>query len=220
MERVAVLDFETTALSSDMGDRPTEIAIALVENGRIVDRFQSLMNPGRRIPAFVIQLTGITNEMVAAAPAVEHVMHEAACFVAALPVVAHNASFDRKFWAAELRRLALDAGAPFACTMLLARRLYPECPSHTLGALVEALQLPRSGRAYRATSGRRDGQPLVVPHWRRRGRALGRRGRAPCAPDPGAGHAAREARSLLFDSPCGVRARACRTWCAAPYQAT
>jgi DNA polymerase-3 subunit epsilon len=150
MERVAVLDFETTGLSPDLGDRPTEIAVALVEEGRIVDRFQSLMNPGRRIPAFVTELTGISNAMVATAPSVGEVMRDAARFVGALPVVAHNASFDRKFWVAELRRLALDAHTPFACTMLLARRLYPQCSSHKLGALVEVLQLPRSGRAHRA----------------------------------------------------------------------
>ena len=53
MERVAVLDFESKGLSSDLGNRPTEIAIVVVEDGHIVDRFQSLMNPGRRIPAFV-----------------------------------------------------------------------------------------------------------------------------------------------------------------------
>ncbi len=150
MERVAVLDFETTGLSPDLGDRPTEIAIALVEDGHIVARFQSLMNPGRRIPAFVTELTGITNAMVAAAPSVDEVMREAARFVGALPVVAHNASFDRKFWVAELQRLTLDADSPFACTMLLSRRLYPECTSHKLGALVEALELPKSGRAHRA----------------------------------------------------------------------
>ncbi|WP_028998619.1 3'-5' exonuclease [Azohydromonas australica] len=150
MERVAVLDFETTGISPSQGDRPTEIAIAVVEQGRIVDRFQSLMNPGRRIPSFVTQLTGITNDMVASAPAVAEVMREAARFVGRLPVVAHNASFDRKFWVAELKRLALDADSPFACTMLLARRLYPESPNHQLGTLVRTLQLPQSGRAHRA----------------------------------------------------------------------
>ncbi|NML18038.1 3'-5' exonuclease [Azohydromonas caseinilytica] len=150
MERVAVLDFETTGISPGQGDRPTEVAIALVENGCIVDRFQSLMNPGRRIPAFVTQLTGISNDMVAGAPAVAQVMREAARFVGRLPVVAHNAAFDRKFWVAELQRLALDAHAPFACTMLLARRLYPDCANHKLGTLVDALGLPQSGRAHRA----------------------------------------------------------------------
>lgn len=150
MERVAVLDFETTGLSPGMGDRPTEVAIALVEQGRIVDRFQSLMNPGRPVPAFVTQLTGISNAMVAAAPPVAEVMREAARFVGPLPVVAHNASFDRKFWVAELQRLSLPAQASFACTMLLARRLYPDCASHKLGALIQMLGLPQTGRAHRA----------------------------------------------------------------------
>lgn len=149
-ERVAVLDFETTGLSPQQGDRPTELAVTLVEGGRIVDRFQSLMNPQRRIPAFVTQLTGITDAMVAAAPPVGEVMAEAARFVGALPVVAHNAAFDRKFWVHELQCLGLPASSPFACTMLLARRLYPECGSHRLGALAQALRLPPCGRAHRA----------------------------------------------------------------------
>jgi DNA polymerase-3 subunit epsilon len=52
------------------------------------------MNPGCRIPAFITQLTDITNAMVAVAPAVGDVMRDAARFVGALPVVAHNASFE------------------------------------------------------------------------------------------------------------------------------
>src|SRR5439155_5583810 len=65
---IAVIDFETTGLSPAMGDRATEVAIVLVEGGRVVDRFQSLMNAGVRIPAFITGLTGITNAMVAPAP--------------------------------------------------------------------------------------------------------------------------------------------------------
>jgi DNA polymerase-3 subunit epsilon len=68
METVAVLDFETTGLSPNYGDRTTEIAITLVRDGLVVDSFQSLMNAGRRIPADVTALTGITNAMIAAAP--------------------------------------------------------------------------------------------------------------------------------------------------------
>jgi DNA polymerase-3 subunit epsilon len=65
-------------------------------------------------------------------------------------MVAHNASFDRKFWQAELARVGLDAQHPFACTVLLSRRLYPHAPSHKLGALVQHLGLPATGRAHRA----------------------------------------------------------------------
>lgn len=150
METVAVLDFETTGLSPACGDRPTEIAVALVRDGQIVDRFQSLMNPGRWIPYEVTSLTGITNEMVAGAAPVAKVMREAARFVGRMPIVAHNASFDSRFWKAELNNLSIPTGSPFACTMLLSRRLYPRFPNHRLGTLVELLHLPEAGRAHRA----------------------------------------------------------------------
>ena len=147
---IAVIDFETTGLSPAMGDRATEVAIVLVERGRIVDRFQSLMNAGVRIPALITGLTGITNAMVAAAPDATAVMADANRFVGSAPLVAHNASFDRKFWEAELARAGLTAAQPFACTMLVSRRLYPQAPSHKLGVLVDYHHLPRAGRAHRA----------------------------------------------------------------------
>ncbi|UUZ70171.1 3'-5' exonuclease [Polaromonas sp. P2-4] len=154
MSRIAVIDFETTGLSPAMGDRATEVAIVLVEGGRVVDRFQSLMNAGVRIPAFITGLTGITNAMVASAPDAATVMADANRFVGKAPLVAHNASFDRKFWEAELARAgvmtAMTAAQPFACTMLVSRRLYPQAPSHKLGVLVDYHQLPRAGRAHRA----------------------------------------------------------------------
>ncbi len=150
METVAVLDFETTGLSPACGDRPTEIAVVLVREGQIVDRFQSLMNPGRRIPFEVTALTGITNDMVARAAPVARVMREAARFVGPRPIVAHNAAFDSRFWKAELDHLSMPTGLPFACTMLLSRRLYPGFPNHRLGTLVDMLALPTAGRAHRA----------------------------------------------------------------------
>ena len=150
METVAVLDFETTGLSPNWGDRATEIAITLVRDGQIVDRFQSLMNAGRRIPEFVTQLTGITNDMIASAPPVGKVMREAAKFVGKTPVVAHNASFDRKFWDAELELLSIKSASPFACTMRLSRRIYPDSINHKLLTLVKMLSLPQDGRAHRA----------------------------------------------------------------------
>jgi len=152
MSRIAVIDFETTGMSPAEGDRPTEVAIVMTEHGRVVDQYQSLMNPGRYIPGFISQLTGITNAMVRTAPAVSDVMAEAARFVGDVPLVAHNASFDRKFWQAELAHLGLGHAQPFACTVLLARRLYPQAPNHKLGTLADHLRLPREGRAHRALS--------------------------------------------------------------------
>ena len=150
MTLTAVIDFETTGISPACGDRATELAIVLVENGRVVDRFQSLMNAGVRIPAFITQLTGITNAMVAGAPGAAQVMMDASRFVGAAPLVAHNAAFDRRFWQTELAFAGLAAPQPFICTLLLSRRLYPQAPNHRLGSLVDYHQLPRTGQAHRA----------------------------------------------------------------------
>jgi len=150
MGAIAVIDFETTGISPDRGDRATEVAIVIVEDGKVIDRFQSLMNAGVRIPAFITQLTGISNAMVAAAPDAAEVMAQASRFVGGTPIVAHNAAFDRKFWVGELTRLGLPAAQPFACTLLISRRLYPQAPNHKLGSLVDYHRLPRTGTAHRA----------------------------------------------------------------------
>ena len=147
---IAVIDFETTGISPGQGARATEVAIVLMEGGVVVDRFQSLMKTGAWIPPFITQLTGITNAMVNAAPAAAEVMAQAARFVGNAPMVAHNASFDSKFWQAELALAGVPAPQPFACTVLLSRRLYPQAPSHKLGVLVDYHGLPRTGQAHRA----------------------------------------------------------------------
>ena len=150
MPPIAVIDFETTGVSPGQGARATEVAIVLLEQGQVVDRFQSLMNTGAWIPPFITQLTGITNAMVNAAPDAAGVMADAARFVGDAPMVAHNASFDSKFWQAELALAGVAAPHPFACTVLLSRRLYPQAPSHKLGTLVDYHGLPRTGQAHRA----------------------------------------------------------------------
>jgi DNA polymerase-3 subunit epsilon len=152
METIAVIDFETTGLSPDQGARATEIAVVLVCEGEVVDRYQSLMNAGVRIPAFIQDLTGISTAMVRQAPPAALVMAQAAAFVGDCPLVAHNASFDQKFWDAELDRIGQGRarGQEFACSMLVARRLLPDAPNHKLGTLVNLLGLPVAGRYHRA----------------------------------------------------------------------
>ncbi len=147
---VAVIDFETTGMSPDMSDRATEVAVVLVSNGQIVDRYQSLMNTGAYIPAFITELTGISNAMVRSAPPAAQVMGELAAFVGDVPLVAHNASFDCKFLDAEWARIGKQRQQPFACSMLLSRRIYPAAPNHKLGTLVRHLGLPQAARAHRA----------------------------------------------------------------------
>ena len=147
---IAVIDFETTGMSPAQGARATEVAIVLLEQGRVVDRYQSLMQTGAWVSPFITDLTGITNEMLRTAPPAAVVMREAARFVGSAPMVAHNASFDSKFWQAELALAGEAAPHAFACTVLLSRRIYPQAPSHSLGNLARYLQLPATGRAHRA----------------------------------------------------------------------
>lgn len=152
METIAVIDFETTGLSPDQGDRATEIAAVIVRDGQIIERYQNLMNAGVRVPAFITSFTGITNAMVRSAPPAARVMAEVADFVGDLPLVAHNASFDRKFWDAELARIGRRRGQEFVCSMLVARRVLPQAPNHKLGTLVEYAHLPVAGQYHRAAA--------------------------------------------------------------------
>jgi DNA polymerase-3 subunit epsilon len=77
-------------------------------------------------------------------------MREVSDFVGGMPIVAHNAAFDAKFWDAELARIRRSRRQDFVCSLLLSRRLLPLAPSHKLGALVEYAQLPLAGRYHRA----------------------------------------------------------------------
>lgn len=147
---VVVLDFETTGLSPNYGDRAIEIGAVLIENNRIVDRFQSLMNPGMKISRFIEEYTGITNHMLDSAPPIAEVMHKFAAFMAQHHLVAHNASFDSRFLDAEFQRIKQQRRQEFACSMLISRRIYPESPSHSLEALVRYKDLETDGVHHRA----------------------------------------------------------------------
>ena len=162
MDVVAVIDFETTGLSPDHGDRATEIAAVILQGGKVIDRYQSLMNADVRIPPFIEALTGITDAMIREAPPAADVMREVSDFVGDYPLVAHNASFDRKFWDAELQRVGRSRRQEFACSMLVARRVLPKAPSHKLGVLVEFAKLPVAGRYHRALADAEMAASLLV----------------------------------------------------------
>lgn len=149
-DSVIVLDFETTGLSPDMGDRAIEIGAVLIRNGEVCERFQSLMNPGRRINSFIEDYTGITNAMLSDAPSCAKVMADFADFIQGHNLVAHNASFDQRFLDAELSRLSAGYQGKFACSMLLARRVYQSAPNHKLGSLVSYKQIANDGVFHRA----------------------------------------------------------------------
>ncbi len=149
-DSLIVLDFETTGLSPDLGDRAIEIGAVRLEKGQVVDRFQALMNPGKRISTFIEDYTGITNRMLSQAAPCDDVMNEFANFIGDSNLVAHNASFDKRFLDAELRRIARSYNGNFACSLLVARRLYQQAPNHKLGSLIAYKNIPSEGGFHRA----------------------------------------------------------------------
>lgn len=150
-ESVVVLDFETTGLSPEHGDRAIEIGAVLVEEGVIVDRFQQLMNPGFRISSFIESYTGISNEMLKRQPSCEVVMAEFSGFIAGRNIVAHNASFDMRVLNCELKRAGggVYEGAS-CCSLLLSRRIYQDAPNYKLQTLIAHAGIRSAGRFHRA----------------------------------------------------------------------
>ena len=149
-DSLVILDFETTGLSPDYGDRAIEIGAVRLINGEIEDSFQALMNPGCRISSFIEDYTGITNEMLKDAPPCKTVMKEFADFIGDDNLVAHNASFDRRFLDAEFARISKDYSGKFTCSLLLARRIYQDAPNHKLGTLVNYININSDGTFHRA----------------------------------------------------------------------
>lgn len=147
---VIVLDFETTGLSPTQGDRAIEIGAVHIHNGKVIDTFQQLMNPGFRVSGFIEGYTGITNRMLQTAAPCDEVMDQFCDFIGDHNLVAHNASFDQRFLDAELSNINRNYTGKFACSMLIARRLVQDSPTHKLGDLVRFLKLENDGVFHRA----------------------------------------------------------------------
>ncbi|PHS16365.1 MAG: DNA polymerase III subunit epsilon [Kangiella sp.] len=145
-----ILDFETTGLSPTMGDRAIEIGAVRLQDGKIIDSFQELMNPGFDVDTFIENYTGITNEMLTDARSCESVMKDFGDYIGGDNLVAHNASFDQRFLDAEFEEISHQYSGEFVCSMLLARRLYQESPNHQLGTLIQYKNITAKGDFHRA----------------------------------------------------------------------
>lgn len=148
---IVMIDFETTGMSPDQGDRVTEVAALRIVGGEVVDRYVSLINCNIRVPSFITQLTGITQAMVNAAPSATKVIPELLKFIGNDALAAHNASFDEKFLRAESQRLGLTSQhSGLICSVKLARRVFPGLDSYSLGRLAASLGIRFKGNAHRA----------------------------------------------------------------------
>ncbi|MDJ0908219.1 MAG: exonuclease domain-containing protein [Woeseiaceae bacterium] len=136
-----VVDVETTGGRGDK-HRVTEIGAVKVRGGHVVDRFETLINPQRAIPAGITRLTGINQEMVADAPYFFDVADEFESFMHGAIFVAHNVEFDYGFIASEFRRIGRGFRHPKLCTCASMRRLYPGHRSYSLAALCREYDIP------------------------------------------------------------------------------
>ncbi len=152
-DTLVVIDFETTGLYPDSGDRITEVAAVRVRGDQIVETFESLVNCGVCIPPFITKFTGITQKMVDSAPAPQRVVPDLLEFIGSDAVAAHNASFDSRFLESECRRINVPTLAnPLICSIRLAKRVFPGLSSYSLPEIAKSLGLKYSGRAHRAAS--------------------------------------------------------------------
>ena len=143
----AVVDVETTGGGLEFGHRVTDIAIVEVRGGEIVDEFQTLINPGRRIPTGITALTGITDEMVARAPYFDEVAESVLRRLEGRVFVAHNVAFDWGFVSGELVRTLGEAPeAVRLCTVRMVRRLVPGLRHRNLDVVTRHFGVPIEGR--------------------------------------------------------------------------
>ena len=136
-----VVDVETTGGRGDK-HRVTEVGAVRVQGGQVVDRFETLINPQRAIPAGITRLTGISQEMVADAPYFFDIADEFEAFMQDAIFVAHNVEFDYGFIASEFRRIGRGFRHPKLCTCASMRRLYPGHRSYSLAALCREYDVP------------------------------------------------------------------------------
>lgn len=141
----AIVDIETTG-SYASGNRITEIAIVILHNGTIVERFDSLVNPCMPIPYFIQNLTGISDEMVAGAPLFSEIAQQVFNLLYQKVFVAHNVNFDYSFVRSMLADHGYELNSRKLCTVQLSRKLLPGLPSYKLGLLCSSLGIANHAR--------------------------------------------------------------------------
>jgi DNA polymerase-3 subunit epsilon len=123
-------------------DKVIEIGMVRISNGKIVDTFSSYINPGRSIPFYITKMTGITNADVENAPFFDEIYQRMKEFIGDSVLTAHNLSFDHSFLKHECANAELEFPDNEAvCTLRLARKIYPNFPSKSLGNLTKSLKI-------------------------------------------------------------------------------
>lgn len=141
----AIIDIETTGGKAN-SEKITEIAIVIHDGEKIVDSYETLLNPERNIPYNITNLTGINNEMVANAPKFYEVAKKIVEITENTVFVAHNVRFDYGFVREEFARLGFAYTRKCLCTVRLSRQYLPGIRSYSLGNLIKHFNIKVSDR--------------------------------------------------------------------------
>ena len=140
-DEIVCFDIETTGLKVRR-EAITEIGAVVLKNGEITERFQTFVNPNRRLTPEIIGLTGITDAMLADAPQLKDALTAFLQFVNGRPLAAHNAEFDISFIREGCRKVGLEFDPTYVDSLILAQNLLPELHKYKLDIVAEHLDLP------------------------------------------------------------------------------
>ena len=140
-QEFVAFDLETTGLSS-RDDRIIEIGAVILKDGQEIDRFQTFVDPERQLERKIVELTGITDEMLQGAPKIQEILPKFLKFVGDRVLVAHNSDFDTGFIRAECQRQGLPYRYTAADTLILSQNLLQHLSKFKLDIVSNALNLP------------------------------------------------------------------------------
>ncbi|MGZ3939696.1 MAG: 3'-5' exonuclease, partial [Flavisolibacter sp.] len=136
----AIVDIETTG-GYAAANGIIEISIKVFDGEKVLEEFETLINPNQAIPKYIQGFTGINNEMVQDAPVFEEVAEKVYTYLQGNVFVAHNVNFDYSFVKSHLEFYGYSFNAKKLCTVRLARQIFPGLPSYSLGNLCNSLDI-------------------------------------------------------------------------------
>ena len=157
-------DIETTGLKVDR-EAITEIGAVVLKNGEIAERFQTFVNPNRRLTPEIIGLTGITDEMLKDAPQLKDALTDFLKFVNGRPLAAHNAEFDIGFIRAGCKKVGLEFDPTYVDSLILAQNLLPGLGKYKLDIVADHLDLPAFNH-HRASDDAATVGYMLIPFWK------------------------------------------------------
>ncbi len=141
----AFVDIETTG-HSHVNDRIIDIAIIKIDSDNIIDTFQTTLNPGRKVPPFIENYTGIFTSDLEFSPTFDSVSDKILTMLEGSVFVAHNVNFDYNFIRSELLRCGLELRTPKMCSIRLAKNIYPGLLKYSLSSLIDKFEFQCENR--------------------------------------------------------------------------